>query len=409
MVISKDQPLNSVWIKASLIGSLWASVEIVFGSFLHNLKIPFSGTILTSISVFILISFFQVWKEKGMIWRAGLICAIMKSISPSAVILGPMIGILTEAILLEILIRISGSNLVSYMIGGALAVLSALFHKVIMLLILYGFNLVKLVEELYFFILKQVNLPGINPWYLIWIIMIIHLVLGFIAAISGYYSAKKLLSGNKDNENYLALPDQTASMELLYPLSTRYYSLFHLFIIITGTIFCLAFINFFPLLPAVIISITFITYLLVRYKQIGRKFRKPSIWIQFSIIIICTSILLKGSSGEIKFVTQGFFVGLKMILRAIIIIFGFSGLSIEIRNPVVRNFLNRKGFINVYRSLTIAFTILPALMSAYNDSRKNHRKNKRNIESLIAISVNHYKYLERENEKPRGELVISET
>src|SRR5664280_916049 len=157
------KPLNSIWLKASVVGSIWASIEILLGSFLHNLNIPLSGTILSFISVYLLISFLQIWKENGLILRAGLICALMKSISPSAIILGPMIGIMTEAILLELFILLLGRNLVSYMIGGAFAVLSALFHKLLSLLILYGFDFIKIITALYKFLVKQINLPDLDP------------------------------------------------------------------------------------------------------------------------------------------------------------------------------------------------------------------------------------------------------
>jgi hypothetical protein len=88
--------LSDKWIKASIIGTLWAASEIVLGSFLHNLKVPFSGNVLTAIGLVILISVSYIWTEKGLFWRAGLICAIMKTMSPSAVIFGPMIAIMSE-------------------------------------------------------------------------------------------------------------------------------------------------------------------------------------------------------------------------------------------------------------------------------------------------------------------------
>jgi hypothetical protein len=69
------KPLNSIWFKASVAGSIWASVEIILGSFLHNLKIPLSGMVLSFISVYLLIFFLQIGKENGLIWWSGLICA----------------------------------------------------------------------------------------------------------------------------------------------------------------------------------------------------------------------------------------------------------------------------------------------------------------------------------------------
>lgn len=74
--------VSDKWIKASVLTGLWAGVEIIAGSFLHNLKIPFSGTFLTLISIILVIGFFQIWPKYGIIWRAGLITALMKSISP---------------------------------------------------------------------------------------------------------------------------------------------------------------------------------------------------------------------------------------------------------------------------------------------------------------------------------------
>jgi len=88
--------LNEKWIKASIAGTIWAASEIVLGSFLHNLKVPFSGNILTAIGLIILISISYIWTERGLFWRAGVICALMKAMSPSAVIFGPMIAIFTE-------------------------------------------------------------------------------------------------------------------------------------------------------------------------------------------------------------------------------------------------------------------------------------------------------------------------
>ena len=87
--LPKQQKISTVWLKASVIGSLWASVEIILGSFFHNVGIPFAGTLLAMNSVALMVAFHQVWKEKGLFWRAGLICALMKSISPSAVLLAP--------------------------------------------------------------------------------------------------------------------------------------------------------------------------------------------------------------------------------------------------------------------------------------------------------------------------------
>ena len=121
--------LSEKWIKASITGTIWAASEIVLGSFLHNLRVPFSGNILTAIGIIILISISYIWRERGIFWRAGLICALMKTMSPSAIIFGPMIAIFAESLLLELSVRLFGRNMAGLVIGAMLAMSWNLFRK----------------------------------------------------------------------------------------------------------------------------------------------------------------------------------------------------------------------------------------------------------------------------------------
>ncbi|MCK7542545.1 MAG: hypothetical protein MZV63_72600 [Marinilabiliales bacterium] len=95
-------------------GANWAASEIILGSFLHNLNIPFKGNILTAIGLILMISVAYKWKDRGLFWRSGLICALMKTMSPSAVLLGPMVAIIMEALLLDISVRLLGRNLAGF-------------------------------------------------------------------------------------------------------------------------------------------------------------------------------------------------------------------------------------------------------------------------------------------------------
>src|SRR5690554_7808834 len=139
--------VSDKWIKASVLAGLWAGVEIIAGSFLHNLKIPFSGTFLTLISIVLVIGFFQIWPKYGIIWRAGLITALMKSISPSSVILGPMIAITVEGFILELVVRLIGRNITGYLFAGMFTMIGVLMHKVVRLYLLFGWDIFQIYEE----------------------------------------------------------------------------------------------------------------------------------------------------------------------------------------------------------------------------------------------------------------------
>ncbi|HPX54874.1 MAG TPA: hypothetical protein PLO80_11420, partial [Bacteroidales bacterium] len=143
-----NRRLSEKWIKASIIGTIWAASEIVLGSFLHNLRVPFSSNFLTGIGIIIMISTSYKWKERGLFWRAGLICALMKTMSPSAVIFGPMVAIFSQSVMLELFTRVFGRNAVGYLTGAIFAMTWNLFQKIMNFIIYYGFNIANIYADL---------------------------------------------------------------------------------------------------------------------------------------------------------------------------------------------------------------------------------------------------------------------
>ncbi len=355
-------PLGSLWLKASVTGSFWASVEIILGSFLHNLRFPMSGTILSFISVFILVSFTQIWKEKGLMIRAGMICALMKSISPSAVILGPMTGIFIEALLLEFSVRILGMNIAGYLLGGALAVMSTLLHKLVSLLIMFGFDFIKILDMLYQFSVKQVNIRNADPMDLIMLITLIYAVTGMAGAAAGFLSGKRYLASRHSVHGHREIVLDRDND--LFPRETgRKYSIILLIIIFLAIVAILLLINLNMALPATVLSIAFVVFCLLHYRSSLNRLKKLSLWFQFAIITLIAAFLWNGVSEKNLFSYDGLLVGLKMVARATIVVIGFAAISAELKNPLVKSILYKKGFRNLYRSLTIAFSALPGIIT----------------------------------------------
>jgi nucleoside-triphosphatase THEP1 len=375
------KPLNSIWLKASVVGSFWASIEIILGSFLHNLKIPFSGTILSFITVYLVISFLQIWKENGLIIRAGLICAMMKSISPSAMILGPMIGILTEAVLLEFFIFLFGKNLFGYMIGGAFAVLSSLIHKLVSLLILYGLNFVKILSALYKFSVKQINLSQIDPAYLLTIIACIYIIAGISASVAGYFNGKKYLNKKKTINNLKDISLQS-DYQLFSETTKQKYSVYFLILNLCAIIISLFLINLDITLFSILFPVAYTGFCIFHYKSSLNRFKKISVWIQFAIITLTAAFIWNGIPEHNFFSYSGLIVGLKMIARAVIVIIGFATVGIEFRNPLIKSVLYKKGFANLYQSLSLAFSSLPGILDILpepNDLLKKSQRHNLNI------------------------------
>lgn len=380
--------------KAAVAGGLWASFEIIIGSFLHNMRIPFAGSFLAALGVVLMVAFHRLWPEKGLIWRAGLICALMKSISPSSLILGPMIGIMTEAILLEISVRFLGRNIAGYLLGGILGVSSALIHKVVSILILYGYSLIEVYLNIYRYVARQININNPDPWVLVLVLTGVYVLGGIIAALMGL-SVQVKISGVKS----IQIPESFQSSDNPLISTGRDFSLPILllyFLAIPFFILLLAKTGIFISFPAILIWCMITA---IRYPGIFRRFRKAVLWWQFALIIIFATLFWeKNCSRIICFSPDGLKAGIEMTFRAIVIIVSFSAISIEIRNPVVRAFLEKKGMQNFYRSLTVAFSILPFMITNMPSARQLIREPRRSVSAALQGADELLLRLRKENE-----------
>ena len=362
---------DDIWLKAAVVGGLWASLEIIIGSFLHNTRLPMAGTTLAVAGTVLLLGYYQLWPQKGLIIRAGLITAIMKSVSPSAVILGPMTGILLEAALIELIILLLGNNLFSYVIAGILSVSSALFHKLVSLLIFYGFDLIKVYLNIINFALKQLKVSEAAPIDVLGILLFVYLVLGTFAAIAGRYIGKKavairlttdsiILEDNiKDRDDFFDISDdRKTSIGLL---------IVHILAIPTG----LYLLNFHGIVFGLSFIITYILIFGTIYRYALRRLRKPIFWSQLILIVLLSALFWDtGDNRSGWFSIEGLYVGAEMMIRALFIVVAFSAISVELKNEKVRSFLMRVGFGKYYQSIGLAFSALPTMISLLPTSKE---------------------------------------
>jgi nucleoside-triphosphatase THEP1 len=355
--------LNEKWLKASVIGTVWASSEIVLGSFLHNLKVPFSGSILTAIGVVILISAAYLWKEKGIFWRAGLICALMKTLSPSAVIFGPMIAIFTESLLLEASVRIFGRNYIGFITGSVLAVSWGFAQKIFNFLIFYGFNIVELYKSLMQYAEKQLNLHFNSLWVPIFIMLSVYILIGLVAAITGIRTGKKLVAQPlefkpKKYANPFFFNHTNSNKKFRYSLVWLAIN----FLLIATGLLLISLASW----EVWIISVPAIAAVwIARYKRALRQLSKPKFWIFFVFITMLTAFLFTKMQGLTVF--QAFLTGLEMNFRATVLILGFSVIGTELYNPKIRHFFSKTYFKQLPVALELSAESLPQVIANIPD------------------------------------------
>jgi len=356
--------INEKWLKASIIGTFWAASEIVLGSFLHNFKIPFSGNILTAIGIILLISISYTWKEKGLFWRAGLICAIMKTLSPSAVIFGPMIAIFSQGILLETFTRIFGRSIAGYLLGAIFAMSWNLFQKITNYIIFYGYNIIEIYKSLIQYAQDQLNLYFKTLWLPILILLALYGLFGLVAAVLGIKSGR-IIKANKNLKGSQHFNQTNRKFETKNPNFN--YSIYWLFINLILMDTGLLLINYtaWPVWSLSIIAI--VSIWLIRYKRALRKITQSKFWIYFFLItMVAAFVFTKIQSNSLQ---SGLLIGLQMNFRAVIIIIGFSVLGTELYNPKIRNFFLKSSFKQLPMAMELAFSSLPATISSMPDVR----------------------------------------
>lgn len=356
--------LSEKWIKASIIGTIWAASEIVLGSFLHNLRVPLSSNFLTGIGIIIMISTSYKWKERGLFWRAGLICALMKTMSPSAVIFGPMVAIFSQSVMLELFTRVLGRNVVGYLTGAIFAMTWNLFQKIMNFIIYYGFNIANIYADLLKYAERQLNIDFDLVWSPILVLAAIYASLGIIAGIIGMMVGRRLVrepaayqQGYARKNNNTLSPDRK---QFNYSVSW----LFLNFGLIITAFFLLNKASW----PVWSIAITAIVIVwILRYKRALRQLSRPRIWIFFVIITMASSFVI-GKIQSDDWI-RGLEIGIKMNFRAMIVILGFSVMGTELYNRKVREFFARTAFRQLPFALEISMKSLPMTIASVPEAK----------------------------------------
>ncbi len=385
---------TDTWLKAAVVGSLWGASEIVLGSFLHNLKIPFSGNLLTAIGIILMIAGHRLWPERGLIIRAGLICAALKTLSPSANIFGPMLAITMQATLMETALFIGRSTWVGYLLGGGLAMSWNIAHRIVTSVIIYGGNLIEIYKRIIDYIIAQTAWQTDGYMKPVLLIAGMFFLTGMVAATAGIYisnAAKR----RKDSEPDYTTPPQSRRDLSLHPRQARQSdnpqirqpdnpttrqpddtatrqpnnpSPCHPFIpvsIILALIAGMVAISRLPLYAATVLLLLFLTVVWYNDARLIKRFAgKRGFWISMGIMLVLSGFLLGRNSNGAGFSMAGMQAGLEMMMRAIYVITGFGLISKELRRQSLTAWFESRHLKSLLMAINISFQTTPLLIES---------------------------------------------
>lgn len=375
--------LTPAWQRAAVLGSLWAASEIVLGSFLHNVRLPFAGHILTFLAVAILVAGHRAWNTPGLVARAGLIAALMKSLSPSAVLLGPMVAIAMEGLLMEGAIRLARGRAAGYLLGGALAMSWTLAQKIVSLLLTYGPDTVRLYGDAVALAERQLGPIPFGAWGPLLALAVLNLTAGAAAALVGMRLSPAtvdpaIASGAQlppEWRRRLAGPSSAGARPSLPWMAFWAAALPGGLVVISQL----------PLGGKALVASAALALAATRYGPALRRLARPGFWVGLALVTTAAGALAGALSPQAPngWLT-GVGVGLGMSLHAVFVTVAFTALSVELTHPTLRIWLERVGGGQLHRAVQGAFATLPLVVAALPPAHVLARRPLRTLGQLLA-------------------------
>ena len=166
----------------AVFGTLWGIVEISLGTVLKSLNVPMSGAVLAAVGLTVALVGRLFVPRRGATLFIGIIAMMLKLFSLGGVIIGPMLGIFSEALVAELILSLGGKpRRWLFVLTGALGVLWALAQPFVTGPLLFGRTLFVVWLDL---VDRGSQLLGLNESVILWIVVAlvaIHLVIGGLA------------------------------------------------------------------------------------------------------------------------------------------------------------------------------------------------------------------------------------
>jgi hypothetical protein len=177
----------------AVFGTLWGISEISLGSVLKSLNVPFSGAVLAAIGLTIALVGRVFVPKKGSTLFIGVIAMLLKLFSLGGVIIGPMVGIISEALVAEIVLSLSGKpRRLSFVLAGALGVAWTLVQPFVTGPLLFGRSLFVVWLDLLDTGSRLLGLSGSAALWIVAAMLVIYLSIGSVAGWLSWDVARQL-------------------------------------------------------------------------------------------------------------------------------------------------------------------------------------------------------------------------
>ncbi len=175
----------------AVFGAVWGFIEITAGTGMQIAKVPLRGFIMTFLAGIILTSAKGFARFRGSLIYIAAITATFKFTAMGGFVLTPLIAIISEAVIAEIIFSLPGYRMLTAALAGTGIIFYTFVHAFLAHIFFYGFDILKIYDKL----LKKVTVfTGIeldNYYALITVTAALIVLLGSTSGILGFRIARR--------------------------------------------------------------------------------------------------------------------------------------------------------------------------------------------------------------------------
>ena len=353
MTVIKHLPrINRTWRKAAVIASLWTVLEILIGTFCKNAGFSnLNPEILCFAGIAVMSAGFNMWKQNGILWRAGLLCALFKGlfITPAAPV--DMIAVFIEALIMEACTKMFFPSNLGLALGGGLTMVALLLQKITAISVSYGAD----VGEIFLKTGKWIDIASLpvysfnNVLTALSFSVLVFFIAGGLAVVVGQILSRK----TELESTFEALKihkNQEENINIKNSFFSPYFLVLHLVFSVT-LILSGNFLNHWVYLALTAVY----TGLCTAYYPFFRiVIKKIFFWSCFAVISLIVEIIFKNIPATIYMFSNG------VLLAA-----AFCAISSELYTPAVRRKVEKAAGQDMFEIIICVFGIYPGLIANF--------------------------------------------
>jgi len=168
----------------AVLGAAWGLVETSLGTYLHALRVPFRGALLTALGLLVALCGRALIPRRGTVVMIGAVTAALRLLAVGAVLLSPLAAILIESLLAELVLWAwSRPGRAAFALAGATGTLWTVVHPFVTQGLVAGSGLIAVYGWLIDSTARALPLLAGLVWLLVVCAIAIPLALGIVAGL----------------------------------------------------------------------------------------------------------------------------------------------------------------------------------------------------------------------------------